>query len=69
MAVTGAIVGEFIASEKGLAAVILQAQSYIQTGAMVGALFWISNMAMVLFGFINLIERLLMPWARIKKPD
>ena len=69
MAVTGAIVGEFIASEKGLAAVILQAQSYIQTGAMVGALFWISAMAMVLFGFINLIERLLMPWARIKKSD
>ena len=69
MAVTGAIVGEFIASEKGLAAVILQAQSYIQTGAMVGALFWTSAMAMVLFGFINLIERLLMPWARIKKSD
>lgn len=67
MAVTGAIIGEFIASEKGLAALILQAQSYIQTGAMVGALFWISIMAMVLFGFINLIERLLMPWARIKK--
>lgn len=69
MAVTGAIVGEFIASEKGLAALILQAQSYIQTGAMVGALFWISIMAMMLFGFINLIERLLMPWARIKKAD
>lgn len=69
MAVTGAIVGEFIASEKGLAALILQAQSYIQTGAMVGALFWISVMAMILFGFINLIERLLMPWARIKKID
>ena len=67
MAVTGAIVGEFIASEKGLAALILQAQSYIQTGAMVGALFWISVMGMILFGFINLIEWLLMPWARIKK--
>jgi NitT/TauT family transport system permease protein len=69
LAVTGAIVGEFIASEKGLAALILQAQSHIQTGAMVGALFWISIMAMVLFGFINLIERVLMPWARIKKID
>jgi NitT/TauT family transport system permease protein len=67
MAVTGAIVGEFIASEKGLAALILQAQSYLQTGAMVGALLWISLMAMVLFGLIDLIERLLMPWARLKK--
>jgi len=69
MAVTGAIVGEFIASEKGLAALILQAQSYLETGAMVGALFWISIMAMVLFGLINLIEQLIMPWAKIKNND
>ncbi|MCX5919329.1 MAG: ABC transporter permease subunit, partial [Deltaproteobacteria bacterium] len=65
----GAIVGEFIASEKGLAALILQAQSYLETGAMVGALLWISIMAMVLFGLINLAERLLMPWAKIKETD
>lgn len=65
MAVTGAIVGEFIASEKGLAALILQAQSYLETGAMLGALLWISIMALVLFGLVNLIERVLMPWARI----
>ena len=69
MAVTGAIVGEFIASEKGLAALILQAQSYLETGAMVGALLWISIMAMVLFGLINLAEQLLMPWAKIKETD
>lgn len=69
MAVTGAIVGEFIASEKGLAALIMQAQSYLETGAMVGALLWISVMAMILFGLINLAERLLMPWAKIKETD
>jgi NitT/TauT family transport system permease protein len=69
MAVTGAIVGEFIASEKGLASLILQAQSYLETGAMVGALLWISIMAMILFGLINLAEQLLMPWARIKETD
>jgi NitT/TauT family transport system permease protein len=63
MAVTGAIVGEFIASEKGLAALILQAQSYLETGAMIGAMFWISIMALGLFGLVNLIERILMPWA------
>jgi len=69
MAVTGAIVGEFIASEKGLAALILQAQSYLEMGAMVGALLWISVMAMILFGLINLAERLLMPWAKIRETD
>lgn len=66
LSVTGAIVGEFIASEKGLAALILQAQSYLETGAMVGALIWISSLAMLLFGLVNLIERILMPWAKIK---
>ncbi|MBP1719184.1 MAG: transporter permease [Deltaproteobacteria bacterium] len=69
MAVTGAIVGEFIASEKGLAALILQAQSYLEMGAMVGALLWISVMAMILFGLINLAEKLLMPWAKIRQTD
>jgi len=64
MSVTGAIVGEFIASEKGLAALIIQAQSYLETGAMVGALLWISILAMVLYGFVNLAEWLSMPWAR-----
>jgi len=69
MAVTGAIVGEFIASEKGLAALIIQAQSYLETGAMIGALVWISIMALALFGLVNLIERVLMPWARIGRQD
>ena len=69
MAVTGAIVGEFIASEKGLAALILQAQSYLETGAMIGAMFWISALALALFGLVNLIERILMPWAKNGSPS
>ncbi len=66
LSVTGAIVGEFIASESGLAALILQAQAYLETGAMIGALLWISALAMVLFGLVNLAERILMPWSKIK---
>jgi NitT/TauT family transport system permease protein len=66
MAVTGAIVGEFIASEKGLAALILQSQTYLETGAMVGAIFVITMLAMVMFGLINIIETFLMPWNRLK---
>ncbi|RKX77922.1 MAG: ABC transporter permease [Spirochaetes bacterium] len=69
LSVTGAIVGEFIASENGLAALILQAQSYVETDAMVGALIWISLMAMVLFGLVNLVEKLLMPWAKLKEKE
>jgi len=66
MSVTGAIVGEFIASEKGLAALIIQAQTYVDTGAMVGAILWISAMALLLFGIVNLVERIMMPWARAR---
>jgi ABC-type nitrate/sulfonate/bicarbonate transport system permease component len=36
---------------------------------MVGALLWISVMAMILFGLINLAEKLLMPWAKIRQTD
>jgi NitT/TauT family transport system permease protein len=66
LSVTGAIVGEFIASEKGLAALILQAQTYVETGAMIGALLWISAMALLLFGVVNLAERILMPWTKTR---
>ena len=65
MSVTGAIVGEFIASERGLAALIIQAQTYVDTGAMVGAILCISAMALLLFGLVNLVERIMMPWARV----
>ena len=65
MSVTGAIVGEFIASERGLAALIIQAQTYVDTGAMVGAILCISAMALLLFGVVNLVERIMMPWARV----
>ena len=64
LSVTGAIVGEFIASETGLAALILQAQTYVETGAMIGALLWISALALLLFAIVNLAERILMPWSR-----
>ncbi len=67
MAVTGAIVGEFVAADRGLAALIMQAQAYVQTGAMVAALVYISALSMGFYGIVNLVERLLIPWAR--KPD
>jgi len=67
MAVTGAIVGEFIAAERGLAALIMQAQAYVQTAAMVAALVYISVLAMGFYSVINIVEWLLFPWAR--KPE
>ena len=67
MAVTGAIIGEFIASEKGIAALIMQAQASIETSVMIGALLWIAAISLVLYGFVGLVEKIFMPWADSEK--
>ena len=62
MAVVGAIIGEFIASEKGLAALIIMAQMTLATPAILGALVWLSIIGLGLFGSIALLQKLVMPW-------
>jgi len=67
MAVVGAVVGEFIASTRGLASVIMSAQASLSTHAIFAALIWISALGLVLFGVISGLERLFMPWAYLQK--
>ncbi len=62
-AVVGAIVGEFVASQRGLGYVIITTQSSMNTPAAFAALVWISVLGLVLFGFVALLARLLVPWA------
>jgi len=63
LAVIGAIVGEFIASSRGLAALIMQAQTTLATEAIFGSLLWISVIGLGLFGLVSLLQKWLMPWA------
>ncbi len=63
-AVVGAIIGEFVASSKGLAGLIMAAQASLAVDIILGALVWISLLGLTLFGFISLVEWWLMPWAR-----
>jgi len=63
-AVVGAIVGEFVASQRGLGYVIITTQSSMNTPVAFAALVWISVLGLVLFGFVALLSRLLVPWAR-----
>ncbi len=65
-AVTGAIVGEFVASEKGLGAVIIASQTTLSTPVIFGSLILITIIGMLLFGFVGIMERVLMPWERQK---
>lgn len=63
-AVIGAIVGEFVASQRGLGYVIITAQSSMNTPAAFAALVWISILGLALFGLVAALSRVLAPWAR-----
>ena len=63
-AVVGAIVGEFIASDKGLGAVIISSQTTLSTPAIFGSLILITVIGMGLFWGVEVLEGVLMPWEK-----
>jgi NitT/TauT family transport system permease protein len=66
LAVAGAIVGEFLSSDKGLGYLMLQVQVTLDTAAMFMAVLLITAIGMVLYGAVLLLERLLVvPDARV----
>ena len=58
LAVAGAIVGEFIASDAGLGYLMLQVQVTLDTAAMFMAVILITLVGVVLYGIVLLLERL-----------
>lgn len=65
-AVVGAIVGEFIASDKGLGSVIISSQTTLSTPAIFGSLILITVIGMGLFWGVEIMEKALMPWEKQK---
>jgi NitT/TauT family transport system permease protein len=61
--VVGAIVGEFIASQKGLGAVIMNTQSSLNTPVAFAAIVWISVLGLAIYGAVGLAGRWIAPWA------
>ena len=59
LAVAGAIVGEFLGSDKGLGYLMLQVQVTLDTPAMFMAVLLITLLGMLLYGFVLLLERML----------
>lgn len=59
LAVAGAIVGEFLGSEKGLGYLMLQVQVTLDTAAMFMAVILITLIGVLLYGLVMLLERLL----------
>lgn len=62
LALVGAIVSEFVASQTGLGNVILVAQGQFDTPRVFAALLLLSLIGVVLIGSLDLLERRLMPW-------
>ena len=62
LCVVGSIVGEFIASDKGLGYLLKDAQAFIDTPTMFACLILISVIGVVFFSLISILERLVMPW-------
>ncbi|MGE0718010.1 MAG: ABC transporter permease [Alphaproteobacteria bacterium] len=61
--VVGAVVGEFVASQRGLGYVIITTQSSMDTPSAFAALVWISVLGLALYGMVAGLSRLLAPWA------
>lgn len=61
LAVAGAIVGEFLGSDRGLGYLMLQVQVTLDTPAMFMAVVLITLLGMILYGLVLGMERLLVP--------
>lgn len=61
-ALIGAIVGEMIASNKGLGFLLADASAQFDTGSAFAALFTIAALTLLLNAIVSTAERLLMPW-------
>ena len=64
LCVVGAIVGELIASDKGLGYIIINSQFTMDTPPIFGSLIMISVIGVTLSWLVSLLERILMPWYR-----
>ncbi len=64
LAVVGAIIGEFIASQRGLGAVIITTQVTLNTTVAFASLVWISILGIVLYAVVDLVSRWVTPWAQ-----
>ncbi|RKN04627.1 ABC transporter permease [Streptomyces radicis] len=62
LAVTGAVVGEFVGANSGLGYVILQANGNLDTAMLFAALIIMSILGILLFAVIQVAEMFLIPW-------
>jgi NitT/TauT family transport system permease protein len=62
LAIIGAVIGEFVASDQGLGYLILISSSQLQTDVAFVAIVALAICGIVLFYLVSLLETLVMPW-------
>ncbi len=63
LAVIGAVIGEFVGSNRGLGFLILVSTQQFDTALAFTSIILLTAMSIVLFYIVELVERLLVPWA------
>lgn len=66
LALVGAIVGEFVSSQRGLGYIILSAQGNFDTPRVFAAICILSLLGFVLIAVLNMIEKAALPWRQGK---
>jgi len=69
MAVTGAIVGEFVGANAGLGYLLLRGSSYLDTSLMFAVLVLLSLMGLMFSYAVTFLEKTVMPWRRYRKEE
>jgi len=62
LAVVGAVVGEFVASDSGLGYLLVVSQGYMDTASMFAGIVFLSLLGIIFFFIIEIIERIALPW-------
>ncbi|HYB73809.1 MAG TPA: ABC transporter permease [Candidatus Sulfotelmatobacter sp.] len=69
LAVVGAIVGEFIQADRGLGYALLQANAMLNTRLSFATILILAAIGVLLFGFVDVLERALIPWHASRRTE
>jgi NitT/TauT family transport system permease protein len=69
MTVVGAIIGEFVGSDRGLGYIIINSQSTMDMPPIFSSLIVISAIGAIMYAAVLLLERLAMPWTLMNVQD
>jgi ABC-type nitrate/sulfonate/bicarbonate transport system permease component len=65
LSIVGAVIGEWVGAQAGLGYLMLRANATLKTDLVFAAIFALAALGVLLFGFLTILERWVMPWRRL----